>query len=144
MGTWRQLVYSFRPPWLPGGDEEPLTGVSYAPQTSAGRPLTQGFAGILSGSPEVFMRRLPTVFALTLALAAFSSVRAGDAPSAKPKAAASGIAANCEIQTGTRIRHKTGDCNHTFPLRTYTQADLQSTGETNLAQALRQLDPIFH
>ena len=30
------------------------------------------------------------------------------------------------------------------PLRTYTQEDLQRTGEIDMNQALRKLDPIFH
>lgn len=51
----------------------------------------------------------------------------------------------CADVSGTRIRPNPAQgCRSAFgPLRAYTQEDLQRTGETDLNQALRKLDPIF-
>lgn len=48
--------------------------------------------------------------------------------------------------TASRIRKdKAVDCEKTAaPTRTYTQEDIQQTGETDIGQALRKLDPRFY
>jgi Flp pilus assembly protein TadD len=46
--------------------------------------------------------------------------------------------AGCAGDTGSRIKPKEGECR---PGRTYTQEDLQRTGDINAADALRRLDP---
>ena len=50
--------------------------------------------------------------------------------------------ANCVRQTGSRIRQRDAKtaCNGQ-PGRSYTKDELDSTGHTNLADALRALDP---
>jgi hypothetical protein len=52
----------------------------------------------------------------------------------------------CENISGSRIRPSLAEgCRSASgPLRTFTQEDLQRTGEIDLNQALRKLDPIFH
>lgn len=47
---------------------------------------------------------------------------------------------NCIRDTGSRIRVKKGHC---LPVagRSYSQQDLQRTGETDLGSALQKLDP---
>jgi len=53
---------------------------------------------------------------------------------------------HCLRSTGTRIRPRAtgasrGRCTSFFNGRVYTQDDLRSTGEVDIAQALRMLDP---
>jgi hypothetical protein len=75
-------------------------------------------------------------------------VWAGDAPASNDSAAkktetlkAKQRQANC-LQTGTRIRLKADQCS-AVPGRVYSQDDLQRTGQTDVSQALRRLDPRF-
>ena len=51
----------------------------------------------------------------------------------------------CEALTGTRIRTKaTGECRpSTTPFKSYSAEELRSTGEADLGNALRQIDPSF-
>ncbi len=57
---------------------------------------------------------------------------------ARPKA--------CENISGSRIRPSLAEgCRSASgPFRVFTQEDLQRTGEIDINQALRKLDPIFH
>lgn len=75
------------------------------------------------------------------ALAADTATKA--APVAKPKSAA---AEQCQENTGSRIRAtKAGSCRPSMlALRSYSSDDLQRTGEIDMAQALRKLDPAFN
>ena len=53
-------------------------------------------------------------------------------------------AADCLTQTGTRIRTrdpKTGKVNCQGPGRSYSRDELDRTGEVDLADALRRIDP---
>ena len=61
-----------------------------------------------------------------------------DAKPARPKA--------CEYISGSRMRPSLAEGCRTAsgPLRVFTQEDLQRTGEIDMNQALRKLDPIFH
>jgi hypothetical protein len=54
--------------------------------------------------------------------------------------------AKCEYVTGSRIRHDPPvDCDEGPPgSRTFTSKELQNTGELNMAEALRKLDPRFY
>jgi hypothetical protein len=92
--------------------------------------------------------------ALALALFAPVAVMAADTATpateaakepAKEKAAPKKADANtCGQVTGTRIKSpKQADCVKVSnrPIRSYSAEDLQNTGETDLAAALRQLDP---
>lgn len=93
-------------------------------------------------------RPLILAFAASLALGS-AAVPADDAPvSQKPAAdapekATAKAPADCP-QTGTRLRHKAPNCVSASPLRSYSQQELQMTGEADLGQALKKLDPIFH
>jgi hypothetical protein len=70
-------------------------------------------------------------------------------PKAEPKPAAEArevvkkAEPRCEYVTGSRIRHDPKvNCEDGPPgLRVFTADDLQKTGEADLAQALRMLDP---
>jgi hypothetical protein len=95
--------------------------------------------GILATCTAVLLAPLAT-------LAADTTTKA--APEAKPKTA---VAEQCQQLTGSRIRPsktdspKTNTCKQSSnALRSYSSEDLQSTGETNLAEALRKLDPTFY
>ena len=63
------------------------------------------------------------------------------APKAKPKSSAL-----CARSTGSILRPsaKNGCTASTLPMRSFTQDELQSTGEIDIATALRKLDPSFH
>jgi hypothetical protein len=86
---------------------------------------------------------------LILAVAA-TVVLAADEPAAAQKPAATQATkpatrapAECP-GTGSRIHQKAPHCTGAAPMRSYSQQDLESTGETDLGQALKKLDPIFH
>ncbi len=101
-----------------------------------------------------------TLFALMLAAGA---AVAGEAtpPAAATEATAKSVATEaaakeaaakparpkaCEYISGSRMRPSVADGCRTAsgPLRVFTQEDLQRTGEIDMNQALRKLDPIFH
>lgn len=92
------------------------------------------------------------VAAMAVALIApLAVVHAADTASA-PKAAAKekGEAkkeeAQCDVAPGSRIKQsKAVDCKKISkqPFRSYSKEELDTTGETNVAEALRKLDPIF-
>lgn len=101
-------------------------------------------------------RDLLVIAALTAPLAAFG----GEAPMttafpAKPAAEGASATADtpvatkkpkaCEPVSGSHIRPSTARNCETLaqPMRSYSAEDIQRTGEMNLAQALRKLDPIF-
>ncbi len=56
----------------------------------------------------------------------------------------------CVQETGTRIHQvrsasgRASDCATALPGRTYTREDIDRTGEVELSQALRKLDPSIH
>jgi hypothetical protein len=79
-------------------------------------------------------------------LAADTATKA--AADAKPKKA---VAEQCLQVTGSRVRPsktdspKNNTCKQSsYPLRRYTADDLLGTGEIDLTQALRKLDPAFN
>jgi hypothetical protein len=74
-------------------------------------------------------------------------------PDAKPAESATATEAKakpelakCEYLTGSRIRHDPPvECESGPPgSRSFTSAELQSTGELNMSEALRKLDPRFY
>jgi hypothetical protein len=69
--------------------------------------------------------------------------KAEEKPAAEARQAASKAEPRCEYITGSRIRHKPKvKCDDGTPgLRVFTSDELQSTGEVDLAEALRRLDP---
>jgi hypothetical protein len=82
---------------------------------------------------------------LSAALVGAFSVAALSADEA-PKVAAKRVKpATCALISGSHIRPRLENgCEAPKPFRSYTQEDLQRTGETDLNEALRKLDPIFH
>jgi hypothetical protein len=60
---------------------------------------------------------------------------------AKPKL----LVKQCAAVSGSHIRpRKENDCKtNVGPMRSYSQEDLQRTGQIDVADALRRLDPIF-
>jgi hypothetical protein len=50
------------------------------------------------------------------------------------------VSSNCVI-SGTRIVQKGAECSQGFPGRSFSQEDLDRTGDTNAADALQKLDP---
>jgi hypothetical protein len=97
--------------------------------------------------------RTPLVLACVAAIATISPAfgaeekAAAAAPTtttsadAKPKP----LIKQCPAVSGSHIRpRKENDCKtNVGPLRSYSQEDLQRTGEIDVADALRKLDPIF-
>jgi hypothetical protein len=87
--------------------------------------------------------------AMALAAAAPAAVLAGETPASAPAATTASTvkpakAADCSIQTGSRVRSNGKPiCSTGAAQRSYSQKELQMTGETNIADALRRLDPIF-
>lgn len=63
-----------------------------------------------------------------------------------PLAANESVAAerdNC-TPTGSRIRSRDGDCTpRGYPFRSYSVEELEATGEIDLVEALREIDPAF-
>jgi len=64
------------------------------------------------------------------------------AATAKPKKTEK-VEIRCDTTTGSRIRRdKPDECARNLPPTiTYQQKDIESTGQTDLGKALRQLDP---
>lgn len=51
---------------------------------------------------------------------------------------------DCAYATGSRIRpRQVNRCEPNRPLRSYTKDQLDATGEIDLNDALRELDPVF-
>jgi hypothetical protein len=84
----------------------------------------------------------PTLIGVCLAaaLAAGSSGCATHAPSAKLAVANN---PDCVTSTGTRIQDANRKCVNT-PGASYTQEDIQRTGEIDVGSALKKMDPRFH
>lgn len=59
-------------------------------------------------------------------------------PDAKTRTAA--VAPQCAVETGSRIHRDSAHCSSS-PSRTYTKDDIDRTGSTDTADALRLLDP---
>jgi len=81
---------------------------------------------------------------LIIAAAACIAACAGTSPHPDSHATASSKAfatqANCSMVTGSHIPPKPGQCN-TSPGRTLSGEDIDRTGQTNLGDALKMLDP---
>jgi hypothetical protein len=101
-----------------------------------------------------------TLFVLMLAAGAAAAGEA-TAPAASTEATAKPVATEgaakeaaakparpkaCEYISGSRMRPNLAEGCRTAsgPLRVFSQEDLQRTGEIDMNQALRKLDPIFH
>ena len=69
-----------------------------------------------------------------------ADTRAADAKPRKKAAMA------CEGATASRIRrNKAGECVHSAqPTRSYSKEDIDTTGQTDMGEALKRLDPRFH
>lgn len=107
------------------------------------------------------MTRRSVTLSLSLAFAVAAPGFAGAEPASEPAAAAETAPATqqaapadaaatpakltrAEVCTGTRIRPALGQpCPNTTLMRSYSQTDLQRTGQIQVGDALRLLDPIF-
>jgi len=68
-------------------------------------------------------------------LAACSTTRPSTTPDSQT------AAVNCtEYSTGSHLQSKPGKCTSS-PVRSYSQEDVQRTGQTDVGDALRMLDP---
>ena len=93
-------------------------------------------------------RPLILAFAATLILASAAAAADEAAAAQKPTADAAAkpaakAPADCPV-SGSRVRQKAPNCVSAAPTRSYSQQELQTTGEMDLGQALKKLDPIFH
>ena len=91
------------------------------------------------------MRSTSLLFAALLPLAAFAAERK-PAPAPEAKTAAVALKPErCEAPTGSRIRPPKGsDCKAPRPgMRSYSEEDLERTGQPEVADALKRIDPAF-
>jgi hypothetical protein len=58
----------------------------------------------------------------------------------RPDTKTAAAAPACALQTGSRIEAKPGDCP-AYPGRSYSQQDIDRTGQTQVGDALQMLDP---
>jgi hypothetical protein len=79
-------------------------------------------------------------------MAADAPAPATDAPKATTAKPARKTALGCDETTSSRIRRdKGGKCTpSSAPTRTYTKEDIDTTGQADLSEALKRLDPRFH
>ena len=90
------------------------------------------------------MRSIPILLAAVLLMGSGSAAFAAEAetPAKAPEPTADEQAVprvSCPQETGTRIKRKNGACSSS-PGRVYSAAELQSTGQTNVGEALQRLD----
>jgi uncharacterized membrane protein len=85
---------------------------------------------------------LAAALAATLGLLAACATRPAAVAANGPERVA-GVE-QCEQVTGSRIRPKNSDCTSPgYPYRSYSAEQLQGTGEIDLVEALRRIDPAF-
>jgi hypothetical protein len=79
---------------------------------------------------------------LICAVVSASALGCSGAPQPRPdaSAAAAATARPCALPTASRLPAKPDECSAT-PGRTYSDTEVQQTGQTNVADALRMLDP---
>ena len=88
-------------------------------------------------------------FALLAPLGAAHAADSAPAPKADVKAKkdeAKKDEAKCDVAPGSRIQRKKPEvCKDIAqqPYRSYSKEEIDNTGETNIAEALRKLDPSF-
>jgi curli biogenesis system outer membrane secretion channel CsgG len=90
------------------------------------------------------MKRLAASFAALAAAFVLPLVAVATEPAAAAAVTkAKKFEKTCEATATSRIRRgKAGDCaTETQPTRTFTQRDLESTGQFDMGEALRRLDP---
>jgi hypothetical protein len=81
--------------------------------------------------------------ALLLPLGAAAAHEAKPAPTAAAKAARD--ERQCSMPTSTRLQKKNDDCSQAREsTRSYSNRELNSTGQFNAVDALRRLDPSVH
>jgi hypothetical protein len=79
---------------------------------------------------------------LICAVVSASALGCSGTPQPRPDArtAAATTARPCSLATASRIPAKPGECSAS-PGRTYSQTEVEQTGQTNLGEALQMLDP---
>lgn len=69
-----------------------------------------------------------------------ANAEAATKPSAEASPAKTSLPVSCLTDTGSRIKRKSSQCLNVTGRR-YDRDDVNSTGQTNVGDALRQLDP---
>ena len=78
---------------------------------------------------------------LICAVVSASALGCSSTPQPRPDATRTATAtAQCSEPTASRIPRKPDECSPS-PGRTYTQTDVERTGQTNVGDALQMLDP---
>ena len=78
---------------------------------------------------------------LICAVVSASAMGCSSTPQARPDAPAAAAATRpCALGSASRIPARPDQCSPS-PGRTYSQEDVQRTGQTNVADALQMLDP---
>jgi hypothetical protein len=79
---------------------------------------------------------------LICAVVSASAMGCSGAPQPRPDgpAAAAASARPCSLPTASRLPAKPDECSAT-PGRTYSETDVQRTGQTNVGDALGMMDP---
>lgn len=96
----------------------------------------------MSRYPRILTMLAAAFLASAGALAAEPAAVAPD----MPKATAKKTSPDCEDTTSSRIRRdKAGSCaKSASPTRSYSREDIERTGQMDVGDALRRLDPRFH
>jgi hypothetical protein len=77
---------------------------------------------------------------LICAVVSASAMGCSSTPQARPDAPAAAMTRPCALGSASRIPARPDQCSPS-PGRTYSQEDVQRTGQTNVADALQMLDP---
>jgi len=78
---------------------------------------------------------------LICAVISASAMGCSGAPQPRPDTQAAATSPRpCSLPTASRIPAKSDECS-AVPGRTYSETDVERTGQTNAADALRMLDP---
>ena len=99
----------------------------------------------MSRTPRTLTMLAAALLASAGALAAETAVVSPDPPKATSTKATK-TALECEDTTSSRIRRdKAGKCTKSASsARSYSREEIERTGQTDVSEALRRLDPRFH
>ena len=88
---------------------------------------------------------LAAALLLPLGAVAAEPAAPADKPVAAQEAKPKKIDKSCESASASRIRKEKGECiNSAAPTRSFSKEEIESTGQTDTAEALKRLDPRFH
>jgi len=90
--------------------------------------------------PRTSLCRTLSIIVATACIAACAGTPSHPDAAATAKSKALASQANCSMVTGSHIPPKAGQCN-TSPGRSISGEDIDRTGQTNVGDALKMLDP---